>query len=77
MPRLHPINHQTAKPVQSAVNTPRNGRTLCAPTGNVNRYRSYLYLTDGITAEPSQKETGFKRVETMVSILLPQREAEL
>ena len=37
-PHLHPANRQTAKPMQSAVITPRNGRPMAVPTENVNRY---------------------------------------
>ena len=29
---------------------------MAVPTGNVNRYRSFLYLTDVITAEAAQRE---------------------
>ena len=40
---------------------------MAVPTENVNRYRSFLYLTDVITTEVSQRETGrFTRgVETV------------
>ena len=38
IPPVQPVSRQSAKPVQSAATAPRNGRTLCAPAVNIDRY---------------------------------------
>ena len=49
----------------------RNGRTLCAPTEDEQYARSLASLSYANFAVLSQKETGFIRVETLVSTLMP------
>lgn len=38
IPPVQPVSRQSAEPVQSAATAPRNGRTLCAPAVNIDRY---------------------------------------
>ena len=59
------------------ANMSRHGNTLCSPTEEKILCRSPFRSghMSAICVRPSQKEVGVKRVETLVSTLLPRRGA--
>ena len=77
MPRLRRVNRLCSRTVSDTANMSRHGSTLCSPTEEKILCRSPFRSghMSAICARLSQKEVGVKRVETLVSTLLPRRGA--
>ena len=77
MSRLRRPNHLCSSTVSDTANMSRHGSTLCSPTEEKILCRSPFRSghISAICARLSQKEVGVKRVETLVSTLLPRRGA--
>ena len=71
------VAHMCSRTVSDTANMSRQGSTLCSPTREKILCRSLFRSghRSAICARPSQKEVGVKRVETLVSTLLPRRGA--
>ena len=77
MLRLRRVNHLCSRTVSGTAYRFRHGSTLCSPTIEKILCRSPFRSghMSAICARLSQKEVGVKRVETLVSTLLPRRGA--
>ena len=77
MPRLRGFNRMCSSNLSDAANMSGHGSTLCSPTVEKILCRSPFRSghMSVICARLSQKEVGVKRVETLVSTLLPRRGA--
>ena len=77
MPRLLEVADLCSRTVSDAANMSRHGSTLCSHTVEKLLCRSPFRSghMSVICARLSQKEVGVKRVETLVSTLLPRRGA--
>ena len=73
------VAHMCSRTVSDTANMSRHGSTLCSPTEAKILCRSLFRSghMSAICARPSPKEVGVKRVETLVSTLLPRRGARL
>ena len=71
------VAHMCSRTVSDTANMSRHGSTLCSPTEEKILCRSLFRSghRSAICARPFQKEVGVKRVETLVSTLLPRRGA--
>ena len=71
------VAHMCSRTVSDTANMSRHGSTLCSPTEAKILCRSLFRSghMSAICARPSPKEVGVKRVETLVSTLLPRRGA--
>ena len=71
------VARMCSRTVSGTANMSRHGSTLCSPTVEKILCRSPFRSghMSAICARPSQKEVGVKRVETLVSTLLPRRGA--
>ena len=74
---LRRVNRLCSRTVSDTANMSRHGSTLCSPTVEKILCRSPFRSghMSAICARLSQKEVGVKRVETLVSTLLPRRGA--
>ena len=74
---LRRVNRLCSSTVSGTANMSRHGSTLCSPTVEKILCRSPFRSghMSAICARLSQKEVGVKRVETLVSTLLPRRGA--
>ena len=77
MPRLRRVARMCSRTVSGTAYRFRHGSTLCSPTVEKILCRSPFRSghMSAICARLSQKEVGVKRVETLVSTLLPRRGA--
>ena len=77
MLRLRRVNRLCSRTISGTAYRFRHGSTLCSPTVEKILCRSPFRSghMSAICARLSQKEVGVKRVETLVSTLLPRRGA--